>query len=80
MYNRHILTTKRENKMDDTYTRSDYMSNSEYMSEALNQYAGVYGEERQDEEWISSPYDTWHRNPYYTGVPGRHPEEDYEDE
>ena len=65
---------------DDRFTRSDYMSNSEYMSEAFFQYASVYGEERQDEEWISSPYDTWEKNPHYRGKPGRHPEEDYDDE
>ncbi len=65
---------------DDRFTPSDYMSNAEYMAEAFFQYASVYGEERQDEEWISSPYDTWEKNPHYRGLPGRHPEEDYDDE
>ena len=59
---------------------NDYMSSSEYMSEALNQYAGAYGEEREEQEWILSPFDTWHKNPYYTGTPGRHPEEEYDEE
>jgi hypothetical protein len=26
-------------------------------------------------EYILSPYDTWHRNPFYTGEPGPHPED-----
>ena len=56
--------------------RSEQLSDSEYMSETLHQYAGVYGEDRPDQEWILSPYDTWEKNPHYTGLPGRHPEDD----
>ena len=28
------------------------------------------------QEWMFTPFDTWHRNPFYTGTPGRHPEDD----
>jgi hypothetical protein len=47
-----------------------------YLTEAVRQYAYVYGEEDVDSEWILSPFDTWERNPHYRGEPGRHPEED----
>jgi len=50
-----------------------------YLSEAVRQYAYVYGEEREEDEWILSPFDSWERNPHYRGEPGRHPEDyDYE--
>jgi hypothetical protein len=52
------------------------MSNSEWRSAAIGQYADAYGEERPDVEYILSPYDTWLRNPWYTGVPGPHPDFD----
>lgn len=65
---------------DDTVTRSDSMSDSEYMSEALSGYAADRGALDTEREWISSPFDTWHRNPYFKGTPGRHPEADYDDE
>lgn len=54
---------------------SDEMSHSEWRHAALHQYAEAYGEERPDVEYILSPYDTWHRNPFYTGEPGPHPED-----
>ena len=52
------------------------MSNSEWRRGALDQYAEAYGEERPNVEYILSPYDTWLRNPYYTGAPGPHPDFD----
>jgi hypothetical protein len=55
------------------------MTQGEYMHEALRQHAGAYGEERQDQEWLLSPFDTWEKNPWYRGEPGRHPE-DYDEE
>jgi hypothetical protein len=59
----------------------DAMSQGEYMSAALSQYAGSYGAVDVTREWILSPFDTWHLNPHYTGPRGRHPEDDdYEDE
>jgi len=53
---------------------------SEWRHAALHQYAEAYGEERPNVEYILSPYDTWLRNPYYTGAPGPHPDFDQPDE
>lgn len=52
---------------------NDYDGN--YLYQAVQQYAYVYGEERAEDEWILSPFDTWERNPHYRGEPGRHPED-----
>ena len=60
--------------------RSEQLSNGEYVAEALHQYADVYGLEDVDREWILSPFDSWMKNPHYTGTPGRHPEEDWDEE
>ena len=49
------------------------------MAEAANEYVWNVGRDRPDVEWILSPYDTWHKNPYYTGEPGRHPEDPPDD-
>ena len=54
------------------------LSDGAYMSLALRQYAAAHGEAHPDQEWISTPYDTWEKNPFFTGTPGRHPE-DYDD-
>lgn len=51
-----------------------------YLHEAVAEYAANHGALATDREWILSPFDTWERNPYYTGNPGRHPEDDYYDE
>jgi hypothetical protein len=52
-----------------------------YIQDAVRQWAWAYGEERLDCEWILSDYDSWERNPHYTGPKGRHPEDysDYDD-
>lgn len=55
------------------------LSDGAYMSLALRQYAAAHGEAEPRREWILSPYDTWEKNPYFTGKPGRHPEDDYDD-
>lgn len=52
------------------------------MSEACLEYASNAGSERTECAWILSPWDTWHRNPCYSGPPVPHPECDdeyYED-
>lgn len=46
-----------------------------WMQEAMSQWVWAYGAERPDEAWILSDYDTWHRNPHYTGPEQRHPED-----
>ena len=55
------------------------LSNTEWREAAVHQYAEAYGEERPTVEYILSPYDTWLRNPYYTGQPGPHPDFDMEE-
>jgi hypothetical protein len=49
------------------------------MGEAANEYAWNVGRDRPDVEWILSDYDTWHKNPYYTGAQGRHPDDPPDD-
>jgi hypothetical protein len=50
------------------------------MSDAVREYARNVGAERPDRAWILSPYDTWERNPCYSGPPARHPEDDYDED
>ena len=57
----------------------EHMSEGEYMNAALRQYAGAYGAEDADRAWISTPFDTWERNPHYVGLAMPHPEEDVYD-
>lgn len=47
-------------------------------SEAMSEYARNAGVDDPEREWILTPWDTWHRNPTYTGPRGPHPEDDYE--
>jgi hypothetical protein len=47
--------------------------------EAAREYGRNAGMEDPSVEWILTPWDSWERNPFYTGKPGRHPEDDYED-
>lgn len=48
--------------------------------DAVREYTSNVGADRPDVEWILSSYDTWHKNPYYTGEPGPHPEDTPNDE
>ena len=48
--------------------------------EAVAEYARNVGADRPDQEYILSHYDTWERNPFFTGTPGRHPEDDQDDD
>jgi hypothetical protein len=48
-------------------------------ADACREYARNMGGECPDQEWLLTSYDTWERNPHYTGKPGRHPEDDYQD-
>jgi hypothetical protein len=48
--------------------------------EAFKEYGRNAGAIQPNVEWILTPWDTWEKNPFYTGTPGRHPEDDYEDE
>ena len=53
------------------------MSDGEFMAMALREYAGTHGADNDQHEWILSPFDSWEKNPHYTGKPGPHPESDY---
>ncbi len=45
-------------------------------TDACREYAANVGALRPDQAWILTDYDTWEPNPYYTGPPARHPEDD----
>lgn len=51
-----------------------------YQQEQVREWVWVFGELHPDREWLNSPLDSWEKNPHYTGKPGRHPEDDYEEE
>jgi len=42
--------------------------------DACREYARNVGHERPEIAWICTPYDTWMRNPAYSGPPVPHPE------
>lgn len=44
------------------------------ISEAVREWVWVVGAERLDQQWLLSDYDTWERNPHYTGPYQPHPE------
>lgn len=50
-----------------------------YQQEQVREWVWVAGARETDREWLNSPFDTWEKNPHYTGKPGRHPEEDSPD-
>ena len=50
-----------------------------FTQEAVCQWARSYGSEHRDQCWILSDYDSWERNPFYTGPEQPHPE-DYDEE
>ena len=39
------------------------------------QEARQFGYKRPEQEWLSTSYDTWVKNPYFSGISGPHPEE-----
>ena len=46
--------------------------------DAVREYTRNVGSTRPDSAWILSQYDSWERNPYYSGPPQPHPEDDYD--
>jgi hypothetical protein len=44
-------------------------------SDAVREYVFNYGQDNRHQDWILSPLDTWHKNPYFQGVHGPHPED-----
>jgi hypothetical protein len=55
------------------------MSQGEYMTEALHQYAGAHGADRPDDRWVLSPFDTWETNPCWNGTDPYQPHPEDED-
>lgn len=51
------------------------MSDGEYMTAAVGQYASAHGADAPDSAWILSPFDTWEKNPHYKGPKQPHPED-----
>lgn len=47
-------------------------------AEAAREYAVNVGREHPDRAWILTPFDSWKPNPFYSGPPVRHPEDDPE--
>jgi hypothetical protein len=46
--------------------------------EGMKEQQQIFGAENPDHEWILTDWDVWLKNPYYTGEPGPHPEQDPE--
>lgn len=46
------------------------------VAEAISEWARNAGRDNQDRQWLLSDYDTWERNPFYTGPDQGHPEDD----
>lgn len=55
------------------------LSYDQWLPAAVAQYADAYGADSPDQEWILSPYDSWERNPHFTGTPGRPEDMDFDD-
>jgi len=43
-------------------------------SEACREFARNYGATRPELAWVLTDFDTWERNPFYSGPPVPHPE------
>lgn len=50
------------------------------LAEADREYARNVGQQRPEQAWILSDRDVWYANPFYSGPPQPHPEDDYGDE
>ena len=49
-------------------------------TDACREYARNVGREDQERAWILTHYDTWERNPFYSGPPVPHPEAPQDDD
>jgi len=59
---------------------AEYMDAGTYNRMAVLEYAREHGRQDPERAWISTPFDTWERNPAYTGPPVPHPEEEWYEE
>ena len=48
-----------------------------YMRESVRSWLWTVGQDRPDQQWLLSNYDTWERNPHYNGPDQGHPEDEY---
>ena len=46
-------------------------------ADAEREYVWNVGQEYQDRAWILTHRDAWYPNPFYSGPPVPHPEDDY---
>jgi len=76
------MRTEEQQREYDAAMEQEAMSQGEYMSAAVRQWAGVYGEDRPDDRWVLSPFDTWENNPHWNGTDPYqpHPEDEYAQE
>lgn len=73
------MRTEEQEREYQATMEEESMSQGEYMAAAVRQWAGAYGEERPDDRWVLSPFDTWENNPYWNGTdPDQpHPDDEY---
>lgn len=45
--------------------------------EALQEFGFNAGMDNTDKPWLLSDWDVWVKNPFYSGPPAPHPEDDY---
>lgn len=55
-------------------------NNQRNIYEAIEEQKQIFGYERQEQQWILTSWDSWEKNPYYSGPPQRHPEDDYDED
>ena len=72
------MRTEEQQREYDSAMEQEALSQGEYMSAAVRQWAGVHGEDRPDDRWVLSPFDTWENNPHWNGTDPYqpHPEDD----
>jgi hypothetical protein len=46
--------------------------------EAIEEQKQIFGMENPDKQWILTSWDSWEKNPCYSGPDQRHPEDDSE--
>ena len=54
---------------------SESLSYGEHHRAACREYAHNVGRENEAAAWVLTDYDTWVRNPHYTGTDLTHPED-----
>ena len=66
--------TTKQTMQDDNYTYG--LDGRQYIiREAIEEQRQIFGAENPQKQWILSDWDTWERNPFYTGPDQGHPED-----